>query len=494
MGSEEKQQQQLEDQLDDESSDHQEATNNSNNNNNDDVDDDDAVFEQPEETNTEPDQDLGETDPRQEDVEDELPVNSPSTPPRSSPSSPQLIPKLEQPSTPPSEAEPEPSPCPSPSPCPPTTPKLPKLRCNALLASDPALKPDAKELTLLAPPPLSLSIKPEAPPQAESLGEPLMKPARFMCLPCGIAFSSPSTLEAHQAYYCSHRNKETEEDQAGSDKSGAGGGAGSAGAAGAGGAGSSGGSSEPPAKMARTGKQYACSQCSYSADKKVSLNRHMRMHQTSPAAPTLVSLPSLIQNGIPPPGVTPNALEEGSSQVSKVLLVPPATRNSSRLTLIPIPPSSRRIATAATVISASTTSRRTGRTSSTTAAPGDPTASSPQAGHLSWRPRGRRRRTGAGLLLLGLGRSRCCLAVSGSRQAESAAGQEQQDANARHGRLGACGSGSSGGSSSGRFSPGAAPSSAVLPGPAHAPDHHCALLADTGGQLHPGTTVSNILS
>nr|1FV5_A Chain A, FIRST ZINC FINGER OF U-SHAPED [Drosophila melanogaster]1Y0J_B Chain B, Zinc-finger protein ush [Drosophila melanogaster]2L6Z_B Chain B, Zinc finger protein ush [Drosophila melanogaster] len=33
----------------------------------------------------------------------------------------------------------------------------------------------------------------------------LLKPARFMCLPCGIAFSSPSTLEAHQAYYCSHR-------------------------------------------------------------------------------------------------------------------------------------------------------------------------------------------------------------------------------------------------------------------------------------------------
>jgi hypothetical protein len=27
----------------------------------------------------------------------------------------------------------------------------------------------------------------------------------FMCNPCGIRFSSLSTLEAHQTYYCSHR-------------------------------------------------------------------------------------------------------------------------------------------------------------------------------------------------------------------------------------------------------------------------------------------------
>ncbi|KAH8352782.1 hypothetical protein KR084_006332, partial [Drosophila pseudotakahashii] len=320
---EEKQQQmedQLEDQLED-SSDPQE-NNNNNNNNNDDDGDEDGVFEQPEETNPVKDQDLGETEMEQdqgdqrEEVEQlELPaLNRPSTPPRS-PISPQLIPKLEQPATPPSEAEAEPSPCPSP--CPPTptptlTPKFPKVRLNALLASDPALKPDAKELTLpdsrlLAPPPL---VKPEAQAPPE---EPHLKPARFMCLPCGIAFSSPSTLEAHQAYYCSHRIKET--DEAGSDKSGAGG---SAGTAGDGGSGLSGGSgSEPPAKMARTGKQYGCTQCSYSADKKVSLNRHMRMHQTSPAAPTLASLPSLLQNGIPPslPTVTqPLSLEESPSQ------------------------------------------------------------------------------------------------------------------------------------------------------------------------------------
>ncbi|XP_037708858.1 zinc finger protein ush isoform X2 [Drosophila subpulchrella] len=301
----EEKQQQMEDQLEDQMEDSRDPQ--ENNNNNIDDDDEDGAFEQPEETNPEQDLDLGETEMEQDhdlqpEEQIELPANSPSTPPRS-PSSPQLIPKLEQPATPPSEAEP--SPCPSP--CPPTpTPKFPKVRLNALLASDPALKPDAKELTLpdsrlLAPPPL---VKPETQAQPE---EPHLKPARFMCLPCGIAFSSPSTLEAHQAYYCSHRIKETEE--AGSDKSGAGGSAATSGEVGL-----SGGSTEPPAKMARTGKQYGCSQCSYSADKKVSLNRHMRMHQTSPAAPTLASLPSLLQNGIPPPGVTPSSLEDSSSQ------------------------------------------------------------------------------------------------------------------------------------------------------------------------------------
>ncbi|XP_016945342.2 zinc finger protein ush isoform X1 [Drosophila suzukii] len=300
----EEKQQQMEDQLEDQMEDSRDPQENNNNN----IDDDeDGACEQPEETNPEQDLDLGETEMEQDhnlqpEEQIELPANSPSTPPRS-PSSPQLIPKLEQPATPPSEAEP--SPCPSP--CPPTpTPKFPKVRLNALLASDPALKPDAKELTLpdsrlLAPPPL---VKPETQAQPE---EPHLKPARFMCLPCGIAFSSPSTLEAHQAYYCSHRIKDT--DEAGSDKSGAGGSAATTGEVGL-----SGGSGEPPAKIARTGKQYGCSQCSYSADKKVSLNRHMRMHQTSPAAPTLASLPSLLQNGIPPQGVTPSSLEDSSSQ------------------------------------------------------------------------------------------------------------------------------------------------------------------------------------
>lgn len=42
--------------------------------------------------------------------------------------------------------------------------------------------------------------------------------------------------------------------------------------------------SEPVAKSVRSGKQYRCPHCSYSADKKVSLNRHMRMHSSSPAS------------------------------------------------------------------------------------------------------------------------------------------------------------------------------------------------------------------
>jgi len=368
----EEKQQQMEDQLEDQMEDSRNPQ--ENNNNNIDDDDEDGAFEQPEETNPEQDLDLGETEMEQDhdlqpEEQIELPANSPSTPPRS-PSSPQLIPKLEQPATPPSEAEP--SPCPSP--CPPApTPKFPKVRLNALLASDPALKPDAKELTLpdsrlLAPPPL---VKPETQAQPE---EPHLKPARFMCLPCGIAFSSPSTLEAHQAYYCSHRIKDT--DEAGSDKSGAGGSAATTGEVGL-----SGGSGEPPAKIARTGKQYGCSQCSYSADKKVSLNRHMRMHQTSPAAPTLASLPSLLQNGIPPPGVTPSSLEDSSSQVSKVLRcqMPWIIYYINN----PFPSSSKQIATAATVISGSTTSRPIGRTSSTTAVPGDRRDSShPNQMHL----------------------------------------------------------------------------------------------------------------
>lgn len=47
--------------------------------------------------------------------------------------------------------------------------------------------------------------------------------------------------------------------------------------------------SESSTKCIRTGKLYACSQCSYSADKKVSLNRHMRMHQTSPITSSATS-------------------------------------------------------------------------------------------------------------------------------------------------------------------------------------------------------------
>jgi len=45
-------------------------------------------------------------------------------------------------------------------------------------------------------------------------------------------------------------------------------------------------------KNMKTGKLYSCSYCSYSADKKVSLNRHMRMHSGGPP-----SLPNQNENG-----------------------------------------------------------------------------------------------------------------------------------------------------------------------------------------------------
>lgn len=101
--------------------------------------------------------------------------------------------------------------------------------------------------------------------------EMLPRPNVFMCTPCGIRFSSLSTLEAHQTYYCSHRKDADEPPKQGGSST----------------ADTNGG--EPPTKSIKTGKQYACTQCSYSADKKVSLNRHMRMHQTSPAPSSTTS-------------------------------------------------------------------------------------------------------------------------------------------------------------------------------------------------------------
>jgi zinc finger protein ZFPM1 len=100
--------------------------------------------------------------------------------------------------------------------------------------------------------------------------EIVQRPTMFMCTPCGIRFSSHSTLEAHQTYYCSHReNANDNSEKPGGSGTGEGG--------------------EPPNKSIKTGKQYACTQCSYSADKKVSLNRHMRMHQSSPAPSSTAS-------------------------------------------------------------------------------------------------------------------------------------------------------------------------------------------------------------
>lgn len=183
--------------------------------------------------------------------------------------------------------------------------KFSALRLNAQLASDPALQPDAKTLkapitiktepeemdtsnsTVLPSPILAAELR--APQKVVEVA-PVVVPAGpripiFMCTPCGIRFSSVSTLEAQQTYYCTHRKD--------ADEASGGGGAGGTTTPGGkhalGDSGAAGGSLEPPTKSIRTGKQYACNQCSYSADKKVSLNRHKRMHQTSPAPSSTTS-------------------------------------------------------------------------------------------------------------------------------------------------------------------------------------------------------------
>ncbi|KAK9687875.1 hypothetical protein QE152_g35942 [Popillia japonica] len=177
----------------------------------------------------------------------------------------------------------------------------PRIRLKASLATDPALQP-------LAVPISSVKIEPEAnissneyipslpqalqsvltrglfPPTALSL--PDASPRSdvdvrqtnvqiFLCHPCGIRFSSLSTLEAHKTYYCSHRTNKTIDDDAkstGNDVSGNH---------------SDQDAVEVNSKAPKTGKQYTCSHCSYSADKKVSLNRHMRMHTVSPGPTTV---------------------------------------------------------------------------------------------------------------------------------------------------------------------------------------------------------------
>lgn len=180
--------------------------------------------------------------------------------------------------------------------------KFSTLRLNAQLASDPALQPDAKSLkgpitiktepddldssSQIIPSPIlatELRAPQKQPPVQSTAGGPPRIPI-YMCAPCGIRFSSVSTLEAHQTYYCTHR-KIAEEGATTANAEGTTtpGGKHPLGETGTSGA------LEPPAKSIRTGKQYACNQCSYSADKKVSLNRHKRMHQTSPTPSSTTS-------------------------------------------------------------------------------------------------------------------------------------------------------------------------------------------------------------
>ncbi|XP_050302423.1 zinc finger protein ush isoform X2 [Anthonomus grandis grandis] len=110
----------------------------------------------------------------------------------------------------------------------------------------------------------------------------------YQCVPCGIRFSSLSTLEAHQTYYCSHRPNKPAEDDPKQQSVCADGTVGQSDAD----------PSDPNAKNVRVNKQYTCMHCSYSADKKVSLNRHMRMHTVSPGpAPATMTGGSGLANG-----------------------------------------------------------------------------------------------------------------------------------------------------------------------------------------------------
>lgn len=199
----------------------------------------------------------------------------------------------------------------------PGSPPLPRLRLNTSLATDPATRA-ASAPTPTPPPapvaaaeymatlpqalqsafaaglfPLPFPVESQTPPStARSPSVPLEVAQRqltqplYMCSPCGIKFSSPSTLEAHQTYYCSHRVTKPTTD--GEDGKASNTDASSANA-------QEDSSAEGPNKALKTGKQYTCSHCSYSADKKVSLNRHMRMHSVSPSPPSLPG--STISNG-----------------------------------------------------------------------------------------------------------------------------------------------------------------------------------------------------
>lgn len=160
---------------------------------------------------------------------------------------------------------------------------MPRLRLNTSLATDPALRPatvaaltikqdggsDPEARTDPTPPPLPpglqnaiaagrLFVLPTD--GKESITVEPSRPMPLICPPCGIRFSSASTLEAHRTFYCAHRPRLHDDESTNDDDD------------------------ERSTKFENR-KAYACPHCSYSADKKVSLNRHMRMHASSPAPP-----------------------------------------------------------------------------------------------------------------------------------------------------------------------------------------------------------------
>ncbi|XP_030028371.1 zinc finger protein ush isoform X2 [Manduca sexta] len=160
----------------------------------------------------------------------------------------------------------------------------PRLRLNTSLATDPALAPQATALK--CEPPSPSPPPPPAPQPRDYLAMPVTAfpgifaantAPSYICKPCGIRYSSLSTLQAHQEHYCSNRKpKPPESTEAATDAT----------------VDESSGDAKTPRPA---GKQYACTFCSYSADKKVSLNRHMRMHSSSP-----------VSSGTPAPTPTSN--------------------------------------------------------------------------------------------------------------------------------------------------------------------------------------------
>lgn len=131
-----------------------------------------------------------------------------------------------------------------------TNAELPKLRLNITLASDPALQPEAKDIQSIrastvecyehesncdeemredSPSPPILVQDDNGPPpekirkrndstfrssgnkfvvnlqQNVNPNDIIPRVPAFVCAPCGIKFSSMSTLEAHQTFYCTHR-------------------------------------------------------------------------------------------------------------------------------------------------------------------------------------------------------------------------------------------------------------------------------------------------